>query len=485
MAAVTMKNPQLRIPAGMFAKLHEHLFPGDHDEHGAVIAAGICESPRGTRFLARKLFIARDGIDYVPGKFGYRALTATFVAQVSNYCAQNKLCYFAIHCHGGRDAVGFSNTDLESHKRGYPALLDITNGGPVGALVFAQNAAAGEIWTPQGVFQLETVTVVGLNHLRLYPSLRKSSSVADDVYNRQSLLFGDRGQEILKSSKIGIIGMGGVGSLVNEWVARLGVGEVVSVDFDRLDISNKSRVVGSTKWDAIGVLLRSKISVLRALGERLRAHKVSIGRRVAKIANPGIEYDAVVGSIVDESTALKLKDADYIFLCADSMQSRLVFNALVHQYLVPGVQIGAKVSVEQKTGSVTDIFCVSRPVMPDSKGGCLWCNQLISPAKLQEEAISDEQRKRQAYVDEPMIHAPSVITLNALAAAQAVNEFMFSLLGLHDEEGARTGYRMASPRARRWAKVECATANTCPHCGDSGVSILAKGDRANLPCRSA
>ena len=217
----------------------------------------------------------------------------------------------------------------------------------------------------------------------------------------------------------------------------------------------------------------------------MRAHKVSIGRRVAKIANPGIEYDAVVGSIVDESTALKLKDADYIFLCADSMQSRLVFNALVHQYLVPGVQIGAKVSVEQKTGSVTDIFCVSRPVMPESKGGCLWCNQLISPAKLQEEAISDEQRKRQAYVDDPVIHAPSVITLNALAAAQAVNEFMFSLLGLHDEEGAKEGYRMASPQARRWAKVACTAISGCPHCGDAGSSALARGDRASLPCRTS
>jgi hypothetical protein len=106
----------------MFRELHGHLFPGDHDEHGAVIAAGICESGRGTRYLARKLFIARDGVDYVPGEHGYRALSANFVAQVSNYCALNKLCYFAIHCHGGHDSVGFSNVDLESHKRGYPAL---------------------------------------------------------------------------------------------------------------------------------------------------------------------------------------------------------------------------------------------------------------------------------------------------------------------------------------------------------------------------
>lgn len=34
---------------------------------------------------------------------------------------------------------------------------------------------------------------------------------------------------------------------------------------------------------------------------------------------------------------------DYLFLAADSMRARLVFNALVHQYLIPGVQLGSKI----------------------------------------------------------------------------------------------------------------------------------------------
>lgn len=480
-----MKNIEFRIPRGMFTNLRHHLFPGDKDEHGAVIAAGLTQSPRGTRFLARKLFIARGGVDYVPGKHGYRALTADFVARVSNFCAQNKLSYFAIHCHGGRDSVDFSPVDLESHKRGYPALLDIMEGDPVGALVFAENAIAGEVWTREGVYPLNFATVVGLNHERLYPSPRRSASIPDEVYNRQSLLFGARGQEILRGAKIGIIGMGGVGSLISEWLARVGVGEIVAIDFDRLDVSNSSRVAGASRWDAISFLLTSKYPPLRALGEQLRRLKVSIGRRVAKVANPHIQYHAVPGDIVDESTALLLKDCDFIFLCADSMQSRLVFNALVHQFLIPGVQIGAKVSVDQRSGDLLDVFCVSRQVVPEANGGCLLCNQLISAAKLQEEAISAEQRNRQRYVDDPVVQAPSVITLNALAASQAVNEFLFSLVGLHDDDGSQPGYRMATPRARKWSKVGCSSTPTCPHCGDGKASIIGKGDRASLPCRVA
>jgi hypothetical protein len=70
-----------------FSNLHQHLFPGDDDEHGAVLSAGIADTARGTRLLVRDVFTAEDGIDYVPGTRGYRALTASFVAEVAGYCA--------------------------------------------------------------------------------------------------------------------------------------------------------------------------------------------------------------------------------------------------------------------------------------------------------------------------------------------------------------------------------------------------------------
>ena len=72
-----MKRPlSLRIDEPLFRQLHAHLFPGDGDEHGAVIAAGIAESNSGTHFLAREVFLAKDGVDYVPGTRGYRSLDA-------------------------------------------------------------------------------------------------------------------------------------------------------------------------------------------------------------------------------------------------------------------------------------------------------------------------------------------------------------------------------------------------------------------------
>jgi hypothetical protein len=245
-----MKPYRFRISSADFDKLYNHLFPGDRDEHGAVLLAGISESSRETRFLVHQVLLAKDGVDYVPGRRGYRMLTADFVAKASHMAAKERLCYFAVHCHGGRDSVSFSDTDLASHERGYPALLDITSGGPVGALVFAENAVAGEIWTRSGIRPLNDMTVVGLNCRKLFPTPSNQANTFDGMFHRQSLIFGQVGQQRLAKAKIGIIGLGGVGSLVNEVLARVGVGEIVAVDPEKLELSNLSRVVGSRRWDS-------------------------------------------------------------------------------------------------------------------------------------------------------------------------------------------------------------------------------------------
>lgn len=477
-----MSMHSLRIAHPQFSRLMAHLFPGDHDEHGAAVSVGVVETERETRLLVRDVFLARDGIDYVPGKHGYRALTTDFIARVSDHCAGEKLGYFAVHCHGGRDAVEFSSTDLESHRRGYPALLDITNGGPVGALVFADNAAAGQIWTRSGVQELDHLVVVGTNQRVLRPSIPEEQSGTSGVFHRQSMLFGAHGQAMLRAAKVGIIGLGGAGSLMNEWLAHIGVGHIVGVDFDKMEPTNRPRVVGSTRWDSMDPLANSGSRWLRLLGKRLAAYKVKVAERTARRANPAIRYTGIIGDVTKLAVARALRDVDYLFLCADSAQSRLVFNSLVHQYLLPGMQVGAKVQVDKATGEVLEVFTASRPVMPHARGGCLQCNGLISPRLLQEEALPAAEREQLKYVNDPTVQAPSVITLNAVATAQAANDFLFGFLGLRTPDAA-DGYLMHFPRERSWMPASTRSEENCLHCGRSGRSCYGRGDGWNLPCR--
>jgi len=484
MGAIKLTAPvTLRFTDADFARLYAHLFPGDDDEHGAVLLCGTVTTGRGTRLLVRDLVLARDGIDYVPGQFGYRALTADFVARCSDRAAREGLAYLAVHCHGGSDSVAFSPDDMRSHERGYPALLDITDGGPVGALVFAKSAAAGDIWTTAGRHTVDEVHVTGMRPRRLYPQPAVRPIYADPVFNRSARIYGDVGQKLLAESKVGIVGMGGVGAMLNEWMSRLGVGNIVAIDPERLDITNLPRVVGASRLDALYWLQRSRNGVISRIGKRLARRKVDIGRRMARQANPDVQFTAVASDFINDETARMLVDADFIFLAADTFQCRLVFNALVQQYLISGAQAGTKVPVDKATSRIGDIHTASRIVTPGPNGGCLVCQGLIPPDKLQEEAVSPHERRAQRYVEDTEVFAPSVITLNALAASPVANDFMMMLTGLIEDDLGPEAL-LQFPRERSMYKTAVTSkSSACVWCSPSLGSAFARGDGRRLPTR--
>ena len=474
------KRWRLVIPDDLFRRLHRHLFPGDYDEHGAVIVAGIAESDTEVRMLARDLHLAVDGVDYIPGKRGYRMLKAGFIADRIALCSNERLAYLVIHNHGGHDTVQFSHDDLSSHRRGYPALLDIINGMPVGALVFAEHAVAGSIWLPgETQVELAETVVVGSSLRRLTATPVQRCSANKPLYDRQTRLFGNTGQDILGRTKVGIIGLGGAGSLIAEYLGRLGVGNFVLVDPDRAETSNLPRMTGASRWDTLPWFSSGVFPVwLRRLASRLAKPKVLMARRNILRANPSAKVEAIIGNFLEAEIAAKFIDCEYLFLAADTMRARLLFNAIVHQYLIPGVQVGAKIQVDKTTGNVTDVFSVVRPVTSES--GCLLCNDLINAAKLQQESISEGEKRDQRYVDDPDVVAPSVITLNAVAVAHAANDFLFYMTGLRDPETPNC-YMRFQPQTRQVWFDEPRKSPTCPECGLDTKSRLARGDSRRLP----
>ena len=463
----------LRLPPEMASNLISHLYPGDEDEHGAVVAAAVFETSRGYRLLGRRLFLAEDGIDYLPGNLGYRMLTPEFVLRCAIACADEGLAYLAVHNHSGAHSVAFSDTDMESHRKGYPALIDILDGPPAGALVFAQQAVAGDIWvSADQQMELDHSVIVGRSQRLRYPSPRKPTG-SDAQYDRQVRLFGDRGQEILAAQKVAIVGAGGAGSLINEYLARLGVGHIVVIDDDHLDRTNIPRVVGARASDWRPWYRSS--SLARLLGWK-PSSKVSIAERVAREAKPDIRYEAIMGNVVDQRVVKLLLDCDAIFLAADSMQARLVVNAVCHQYLIPVWQVGAKVDSDS-AGQIQDVFSAVRQLVPGKT--CLWCNGLINSTRLAEEAASPQQRDAQRYVDD--VPVPSVITLNAVASSHAVDQYLFATLELQEtpEDIHWLKYRSADPYYPYVTVEVPRNGSGCPEC----QGRLGAGELKSLPVR--
>lgn len=78
-------------------------------------------------------------------------------------------------------------------------------------------------------------------------------------FTRTELLIGKTGVEKLKNSKVIVYGIGGVGSYVVEALARAGIGHIVIVDFDKVDITNINRQLLATH-STIG---KDKIEVMK------------------------------------------------------------------------------------------------------------------------------------------------------------------------------------------------------------------------------
>jgi molybdopterin/thiamine biosynthesis adenylyltransferase len=316
-----------------------------------------------------------------------------------------------------------------------------------------------------------------LTRLTAAPEVRAGKS--DPRYDRQARLFGDAGQHLLARSKIGIVGLGGAGSLLAEYLGRLGVGSFVLVDPERAEGTNIPRLNAATYWDALSPWSDSTSPLwLQKFVGRFAKRKVILARRNILRANPAASVKPIFGDFLESEIAAQFTDCDYIFLAADTMRARLLFNAIVHQYLIPGVQVGAKVRVDHESGAVLDIYSVVRPVSPES--GCLLCNRLINSAKLQEESVSAEDRKRQRYVDEPEVIAPSVITLNATAASQAANDFLLYVTGLTDP-AAPSAYLRFQARERGVTFDATRKSSTCSECGAGPQSRFGRGDARRLP----
>ena len=469
-----MKSWRLTISESLYSKLNFHLFPGDDDEHGAVILAGVSDSDRGLRLVARELYLATDGVDYVPGHQGYRMLKAEFIQKWIIRAREKRLAYLAIHNHGGDRSVAFSGTDLASHERGYPALLDIARGMPVGALVFARSAVAGDLWLPSHHRStLNRATVIGNRRFSLYPTPRSASS-ASPMYDRQSRLFGDVGQELLRQTRVGIVGLGGAGSILAELLGRLGVGEFVLADPERVEITNLPRLVGAFRREGLSLSW-----IPQFVRHRFQKFKVRIAKRNIRRANPKAHVIALRKNFIDDDVALRFKDCDFLFLAADTMQARLLFNALVHQYGIVGIQVGAKIPVDDD-GKVGNVFCVSRLVTPEY--GCLWCNGLISPGRLQDEAISDMIKQEYSYLNDPDVIAPSVITLNAIACAHATDEFLFHLTGLKHRDAEIGWFRWNSRSSKAGYDIPRKDSQ-CTECSLTDNSRLGMCDNKSLPTR--
>ncbi len=137
-------------------------------------------------------------------------------------------------------------------------------------------------------------------------------------YSRHILLdeMGVEAQQRLLDSTALIVGAGGLGSPAGMYVAAAGIGHIVLVDDDAVDLTNLQR------------------QILHRL-DRVGQPKAESGRRTMLELNPGIEVEAIVQRLDLEALDSLVARADVVLDCCDNFPTRQAINRACVRRAVP------------------------------------------------------------------------------------------------------------------------------------------------------
>ena len=151
-------------------------------------------------------------------------------------------------------------------------------------------------------------------------------------YSRQMMLpeIDAEGQQRLANARVLIIGLGGLGSPVSMYLASAGVGHLVLVDYDKVDLSNLQRQIVHSTADIDSLKIDSAKKTLAAL-------------------NPEITITTIDHALEEQELFEQAKLADVIIDASDNFQTRFAINEASVQAKTPLVS-GAAIRFE---GQVT------------------------------------------------------------------------------------------------------------------------------------
>lgn len=172
---------------------------------------------------------------------------------------------------------------------------------------------------------------------------------------RTRTAWGAEAQAKIARLRIGVVGLGSVGAIVAEALARTGVENVTLIDFDRVEEHNLDRLLGATPEDAR--VSRLKVDVA---GDALKAHATATHFHV----------DRVPRHVQEQSGYAAALDCDVLFSCADRPLPRHLLNLIAQAHLIPVID-GGILATQTKSGRLLSADWRSHIVGPHRR--CLAC----------------------------------------------------------------------------------------------------------------
>jgi molybdopterin-synthase adenylyltransferase len=322
-----------------------------------------------------------------------------------------------LHSHPWPGWQDMSRDDRATELRQAPSVKATTGLPLVGMTLGTDRAWSGRVWvkTAPRTYQrrwCESVRVIGSNGLEttFHEKLLPAPALREEL-KRTISAWGKAAQQKFARLRYGIVGVGSVGSVVAESLARMGAEHIKLIDYDRVELHNLDRLIHASVKDARAK--RRKVDVIA------RALKTS-----ATAAKPIFENHPL--AVTEEDGFRQALDCDLLFSCVDRPWPRYVLNYIAYAYLIPVVDGG--ILIRKRGDRLRNASWKSHVVYPGKR--CLACigqydpdfvnverqGQLDNPTYIENLPV-DHTLRRNENVFPFSTHLASSLVLHALHVA--------------------------------------------------------------------
>jgi molybdopterin-synthase adenylyltransferase len=401
-------------------------------ETAAYALVGVSKLDGRQQLLVREVMHLQE-TDYDERLHIHLLISPRFIRRVIQRCEETGLGVVAMHSHPMQHQhVDFSPSDNFGEQRELRVFNDFGEGKwPLASLVWGPGGVKARMWD----FSRGKGKATPIQELRLVGQRWQRHELGDsnqggghhsETHDRQIRLFGKEGQNRLSGCRVAIVGAGGTGSAISEMLTRLGVGQLVLMDPDKLELSNVSRVYGSTPRDVGKLKVHVVASWLKQIAPEATVETHALDAR---------------------ENLLTLRDVDFVFACTDNDSSRAALNQFTQQYLKPMIELGNRIDSDgESIRAAAARLTYTYPGAP-----CLECFGSINHARVRDELLSKEERARLAkegYVEGATVAEPSIVTLNTFIASLACTKFLAVVNGIGGLESQRYTYSYLSSELR-------------------------------------
>jgi hypothetical protein len=291
---------------------------------------------------------------------GNASTTGEFLGRAIQEATEKGAGVVFLHSHPVPGWQGMSADDTATERRQAVTVKAATGLPLLGLTLGTDGAWSARFWmkiAPKTYERrwCESVRVVGETGLdaTFADQLLPPPAFREDL-KRTVSAWGEQAQSKLARLKLGVVGVGSVGSVVAECLARIGVQHLTLIDYDRVERHNLDRLLHAHVSDASAAGL--KVDVIGAAIERS-----------ATAANPTIEK--LPFAVTEDDGFKQALDCDILFSCVDRPWARHVLNYIAYAYLIPVIDGG--ILIRMRRERLRNASWRSHAVYPGKR--CLQC----------------------------------------------------------------------------------------------------------------